>query len=87
MSRGLLCHIVSVNNLDHDNPSIDSVPIMSEFQDVFPDDLPGVPPPREIDFCVDLELGTKPISIPPYIVAPAKLKELKLHLKYLSDKG
>ena len=44
MSRGLLCHIVSVNNLDHDNPSIDSVPIMSEFQDVFPDDFPGVPP-------------------------------------------
>ena len=71
MSKGLLCHLVSVNDIDHDIPSIDSVPIVSEFQDVFPDDLPGVPPPREIDFCVDLELGTKPISIPSYRLAPA----------------
>ena len=40
MSKGLLCHLVSVNDLDHDIPSIDSVPIVSEFQDVFPHDLP-----------------------------------------------
>ena len=45
MSKGLLCHLVSVNNLDHDIPSIDSMPIVNEFQDVFPYDLPGVPPP------------------------------------------
>ena len=65
MSKGLLCHLVSVNDLDHDIPSIDSVPVVNEFQDVFPDDLPGISLPREIDFGIDLELDTKPISIPP----------------------
>ena len=45
MSKGLLCHLVSVNDLDHDIPSIDSLPVVNDFQDVFPDYLPGVPPP------------------------------------------
>ena len=44
MSKGLLCHIMSVNDLDHDIPSIDSVPVVDEFQDVLPDEFPGVPP-------------------------------------------
>ena len=47
------------------------MPVVNEFLDVFPDDLPGVPPPREIDFGIDLEPNTKPISIPPYKMAPA----------------
>ena len=63
------------------------MPIVKEFQDVFLDDLVGVPPPREIDFCIDLEPDTKEISIPPYRMAPAELKELKLQLKDVTDKG
>ena len=46
MSKGLLCHLVSVNDLDHDIPSIDLVPVVNEFLDVFLEDLPGVPPSR-----------------------------------------
>ena len=45
MSKGLLCHNVSVNDLDHDISSINSMPVVNEFLDVFPDDLAGVPPP------------------------------------------
>ena len=63
------------------------MPIVNEFLDVFPEDLPGVPPLREIDFGIDLEPDTRPISIPPYRMAPAELKELKLQLKDLTDKG
>ena len=44
---------------------------MRDFQDVFPDDLPGPPPEREVDFPIDLVLGTAPISLPPYRMAPA----------------
>ena len=44
---------------------IEMVSIVSEFRDVFPADLPGMPPDRDIDFCIDLEQGTRPISIPP----------------------
>ena len=46
--------------------SKDSDSVVNEFQDVFPDDFPGVPPPREIVFVTDIEPDTKPISIPPY---------------------
>ena len=45
---------MSVNDLDHDIPSIDTVPVVNEFQNVFL----GVPPPREIDFSIDLEPDT-----------------------------
>ena len=51
--KGLLCHLVSVNNLDHGIPSKESVPVVNEFQNVFLDDLLGVPPPGEIDFGID----------------------------------
>ena len=48
MSKGLLCHIVSVNDLDHEIPSIDSAPLVNEFLDMFPEDLSRVPPLQEI---------------------------------------
>ena len=50
-------------------------------------DLPGVPPDRDIDFDIDLEPGTKPISIPPYRMTPTELKELKDQLQDLLSKG
>ena len=66
MFKGLFCHLVSVNDFEHDIPSIDSVPVVNVLQEIFHEDFPGVPPPREIDFGIDLEPTIKPISIPPY---------------------
>ena len=60
---------------------------MRDFLDVFPDDLPGLPPEREIDFPIDLVSGTAPISLPPYRMAPIELKELKTQLQELVDRG
>ena len=54
---------------------------------MFPADLPGMPPDRDIDFCIDLEPSTRPISIPPYRMAPAELRELKAQLQELLNKG
>ena len=54
---------------------------------MFLEDLLGVPPHREIEFGTDFEPDTKPKSIPPYRMAPAKFKELKVKLKDLTDKG
>ena len=65
-------------DLDHEISTIDTVPVVNEFQDVFPDDFHRVPPPPDIDFGIDLEPDTKPISIPPYRMVPAELKKLKL---------
>jgi hypothetical protein len=66
--------------------SIRQVPIVREFIDVFLDDLPGLPPYREIEFCIDLVPGTEPISMAPYRMAPAELRELKEQLQDLLDK-
>lgn len=51
--------------------------IVCEYEDVFPEELPGLPPPREMDFTIELQPGTAPISMAPYQMAPAGLRELK----------
>ena len=56
-----LYHLVRVNDLENNVPSIDYVSIVNEFQDIFTEDLPGIPPEREIDFSVHLDPNTKPI--------------------------
>ena len=60
---------------------------MREFQEVFYNDLPSIPPEREIDIDIDLLPDTNPISIPPYRMALVELKELKAQLKDLLDKS
>ena len=57
--------------------SISDVPVACEILDVFPEELSGLPPHREIEFCIDVVSDTAPISMPPYIMASAKLRELK----------
>lgn len=57
---------------DVNSPTLESVPVVNEFPDVFPYDLPGVPPNREIDFGIDVLPETKPISIQPYRMAPTE---------------
>ncbi|XP_058217364.1 uncharacterized protein LOC131328436 [Rhododendron vialii] len=61
--------------------------IVCEYADVFLEELPGLPPQREIDFSIELQPGTAPISMAPYQMAPAELKELKTRLQELLDKG
>ncbi|XP_039115873.1 uncharacterized protein LOC120251417 [Dioscorea cayenensis subsp. rotundata] len=63
------------------------IPVVSEFHDVFPEDLPGLPPDREVEFVIDLVPGTSHISKALYRMAPAELKELKKQLKELLEKG
>ncbi|XP_062100529.1 uncharacterized protein LOC133806444 [Humulus lupulus] len=63
------------------------ISVVSGFPDVFPEDLQGLPPDREIEFCIDLIPGTQPVSTTPYRMAPAELAELKKPLGELMDKG
>ena len=60
---------------------------MCDFPEVFPDELPGLPPSREVEFEIELTPGTTPVSMAPYRMAPAELKELKAQLQELLDKG
>ena len=68
-------------------PSVSDIPTVSDFPDVFPEELPGLPPHREIEFSIDVIPGATPASITPYRMAPLELKELKLQLQELLEKG
>ena len=67
--------------------TLENMSIVNEFPNVYSDDLPGIPPSRAVDFIIELEPGTGPISKAPYRMALAELKELKAQLQDLRDKG
>ncbi|TYK01017.1 reverse transcriptase [Cucumis melo var. makuwa] len=79
-----LAHIVIVQR---EKFKPEDVPVVKELLDVFPVDLSGLPPNKEIEFTIELLLGTVPISQAPYRTAPSELKELKIQLQELVDKG
>ena len=66
---------------------LEDIPIVNEFQDVFPVELPGLPPDRDVEFTIKLLPGTTPISITPYRMAPTELRKLKTQLQELLEKG
>ncbi|WMV37299.1 hypothetical protein MTR67_030684 [Solanum verrucosum] len=82
-----LTYLAHVQDVEVESPSIESIPMVSEFREVFPTDFSGRPPDRYIDFCIDLEPCSSPISIPPYRMAPVKLRELKVQIQELVDNG
>ena len=67
--------------------AIEDLPVVCEFLDVFPDDLPGLPPDRDVEFKIELIPGTAPISRRPYRMPPNELAELKSQLNELLKKG
>ncbi|KAL0549281.1 hypothetical protein IC582_013762 [Cucumis melo] len=81
---GILACVVDIREAD---VSLSSEPVVRDYPDVFPEELPGLPPHREVEFAIELEPGTVPISRAPYRMAPAELKELKVQLQELLDKG
>jgi hypothetical protein len=78
-NRVVLNHLDAASTLD--------IRTVSEFLDVFPEELPGMPPDREIKFVIELVLGTAPIFKRPYRLAANQLAELKEQLQELLDKG
>jgi hypothetical protein len=66
---------------------VEKIPVVCDYPDVFPDELPGMPPDRDIEFAIELQPGTAPISKRPYRMPPAELAELKKQLQELLDKG
>ncbi|XP_070031854.1 uncharacterized protein [Nicotiana tomentosiformis] len=69
------------------SPTVQSLPVVNEFSDVFLDELPGLLPEQEVEFAIDILLDTQPISIPPYRMTPAELRELKEQLRDLLEKS
>ncbi|KAI3797433.1 hypothetical protein L1987_32690 [Smallanthus sonchifolius] len=66
---------------------LDDVPVVREYPEVFPEDLPGIPPDREIEFRIDLVPDAQPVAKAPYRLAPVEMKELIAQLDELLEKG
>nr|GEY17075.1 retrotransposon protein, putative, Ty3-gypsy subclass [Tanacetum cinerariifolium] len=84
LQLGLLASIMDTSS---NGPSLETHPVVQDFSDVFPKELPGIPPKCEVEFGIELVLGTQPISKAPYRMAPIKLKELKEQHQELLDLG
>ncbi|KAL4016712.1 hypothetical protein IC575_024369 [Cucumis melo] len=80
----ILASVVDTREVD---VSLSSEPVVRDYPDVFSEELPGLPPHREVEFAIELEPGTVPISRGPHRMAPTELKELKVQLQELLDKG
>ena len=66
---------------------VEKIPVVREFPYVFPEELLGIPLEREVDLSIEIVPGTTPISKAPYRMTPSELKELRLQLQELLDKG
>nr|GFB62612.1 putative reverse transcriptase domain-containing protein [Tanacetum cinerariifolium] len=91
-ARTLLYHgckgfLATIHDMTLEVPTIHDQPIVSEFPEVFPDELPGIPPVHEVEFNIELIPGAEPISKAPYRMALVKLKELKDQLQELLERG
>ncbi|KAK8929012.1 hypothetical protein KSP39_PZI017869 [Platanthera zijinensis] len=88
MRKGCEATLVVLKKSDtamKDEPAV--VPVVRDFLDVFPEDLPGVPPPREVEFTINLVPEAVPVAKAPYRMAPKELAELKSQIQELVDKN
>ncbi|KAI3734186.1 hypothetical protein L6452_13650 [Arctium lappa] len=81
---GFLAYVIDAKK---EKKGLESVPVVSEFPEVFPEDLTTLPPDRQVEFRIDLVPGAAPIARAPYRLAPAEMKEMMTQLQELLDKG
>nr|GEY21202.1 putative reverse transcriptase domain-containing protein [Tanacetum cinerariifolium] len=79
--------VAHVTEKESQEKRIEDVPIIQDFPEVFLDDLPGLPLPRQVEFRIDLVPGTAPVARMPYWLEPSEMKELAKQLQELSEKG
>lgn len=79
ISQGCMYHLIRFRDRDSQNPTLELVPLMNEFLQIFLDDFLNVPPKIEIHCDINLLPETQPLYIPPNLIAPTQLKELNEH--------
>ncbi|GJT05172.1 putative reverse transcriptase domain-containing protein [Tanacetum coccineum] len=87
IEKGCELFLAQVTKQESKEKRLEDVPVIRDFPEVFPDELPGLPPPRQVEFRIDLILGAAPVARAPYHLAPYEMKELSKQLQELSDKG
>ncbi|GJS67805.1 putative reverse transcriptase domain-containing protein [Tanacetum coccineum] len=79
--------IIRVMEKKSDEKGREDIPVVKEFPDVFPEDLPGLPPVRQVEFQIDLIPEAAPVARTPYRLAPSEMQELSNQLQELIDRG
>ena len=87
LSKGCEAFLALVFDSKRDQIELENILVVKYFSDVFPEELPGIPPIREVDLSIEILPGIAPTSRAPYRMAPTELKELKIQLQELLDKG
>ncbi|KAJ9555926.1 hypothetical protein OSB04_010540 [Centaurea solstitialis] len=87
LAKGCTSYLAYVIDTKLEKKEVADVDVVREFPDVFPEDLPGLPPERQVEFHIDLTPGVAPIARAPYRLAPTEMKEMMTQLQELSEKG
>ncbi|KAK1415010.1 hypothetical protein QVD17_30779 [Tagetes erecta] len=86
LRKGHVSFLAMVSEKSSDEVRIENIPIVRDYPEVFPEELPGLPPHRQVEFQIELVPGAAPIARAPYRLAPAELQELSKQLQELLDK-
>nr|GEV64103.1 putative reverse transcriptase domain-containing protein [Tanacetum cinerariifolium] len=87
VDRGSYLFVDQVVEKEPTERRLEDVPVICKFLDVFPEDFPGLPPHRQVEFKIELVPEAAPVARAPYRIAPSEMKELAKQLQDLSDKG
>ncbi|XP_074335026.1 uncharacterized protein LOC141672325 [Apium graveolens] len=87
LRQGCQAYLAFVIDTMKPTPMLEEIPVVKKLEDVFPEDLPCLPPDREIEFTIDLAPGMTPVSKAPYRMAPIEMKKLAMQLQELLNKG
>ncbi|GKE66663.1 putative reverse transcriptase domain-containing protein, partial [Tanacetum coccineum] len=87
VERGYNLFLAHVTENKSKEKRMEDVPVSHDFPEVFPEELPGLPPPRQVEFRIDLLSGAEPVARAPYRLAPSEMKELSVQLQELLEKG
>ncbi|KAI3700446.1 hypothetical protein L2E82_45075 [Cichorium intybus] len=87
VSKGGTSYLAYVSVAKSEQAGKESIKIVNEFPDVFPEELPGLPPDRQVEFAIELVLGAAPVARAPYRLAPSEMEELRKQLEELLDLG
>nr|GEV86101.1 putative reverse transcriptase domain-containing protein [Tanacetum cinerariifolium] len=87
IERGSRLFVAHVTKKEPQEKRLEDVPVIRDFPEVFPNDLPRLPPPRQVEFRIDFIPGDTPVARVPYRLAPPEMKELARQLQELSEKG
>ncbi|KAJ0808416.1 putative nucleotidyltransferase, Ribonuclease H [Helianthus annuus] len=86
LKKGCVIYMAQVT-IDEQKPKVEDIPVISEYPEVFPEELPGLPSDRQVEFRIDIIPGAAPVARAPYRLTPTEMKELRTQLDDLLAKG